>query len=94
MYDMKTQLKRYYRWRYSGPITVISLFVIGILTWYFITNDIPFYDKFTCPQMMEYKGGDYGVKDMPRYDKLLEKQKHSFDVEYDKCLDQGWKGKK
>ena len=91
--SLKVQIKRYYRWRYSGPITVFGGITLAIISWYFITDDIPFYDKFTCPQMMEYKAGDYGVSDMPRYLQLTEKQKNSFDLEYNKCLNQGWKGK-
>lgn len=90
---VSTQLKRWYRWRYSGPITVFSIIVVAIISWHFATADISFYDKFTCPQMMEYKAGDYRVIGEPRYIELTEHQRQGFDLEYKKCLSMGWNPK-
>lgn len=85
-----TSFKRWYRWRYSGPITVFSIILVAVLSWQVITSQIEFYDKFTCPQMMEYKNGDYGVYGEPRYTELTDQQKDKFDTDYNQCLEMGW----
>ncbi len=85
-----TQLKRWYRWRYSGPITVFSIIIVAVLSWQLVTNTIEFYDKFTCPQLMEYKNGDFGVSGMPDYEELSEQQKQKFSIGYNECLEMGW----
>lgn len=87
---VSTKIKRYYRWKYSGPVTVITCCLVAVLVWYGITSNIEFYDKFTCPQMMEYYNGDYGVMGEPRYSDLTEEQKQKYSVEYQRCVEMGW----
>ena len=87
---IKTQLKRYYRWRFSGPITIIGIFAIGIILWNYSTSQIQFWDKFTCPQMISYYE-DYHIRTgLPLYKDLPDDQKQKYSIEYRKCLEQGW----
>ena len=91
---ISTKLKRYYRWRYSGPVTIIALFAVGIISWHFMTSGIEFFDKFTCPQIMEYRAGDYSVGGQVRYNDLTDSQKEKYQVIYLECIDMGWMPKK
>lgn len=87
---IKTQLKRYYRWRFSGPITVIGAFVLAIITWNYITSSIDFYEKFTCPQMLDYYQDTHVRQGLPMYSDLTDSQKAEYESLMKPCVDQGW----
>ena len=88
---IKTQLKRYYRWRYSGPIIVIGGFALAILAWNLITSGIDFYEKFTCPQMLDYYQDNHVRVGLPMYSDLTEEQKAEYESLMKPCIDQGWR---
>lgn len=88
---IKTQLKRYYRWRFSGPITVITIFAIGFLAWHYMTENIIFFDKFTCPETLDYYKDEHRRQDVPKYSELTEEQKIKYDLQVQDCINQGWK---
>lgn len=84
------RLKRYYRWKYSGPITVISGFALAVLIWYVATNDIAFYDKFTCPQMIDYHQDKQRRVGVPTYYELSIDDQNRIDIEVKRCVEMGW----
>ena len=87
---IKVQLKRYYRWRYSGPITVIGSFALAFLAWHYITDSIDFYEKFTCPQMLDYYKDTHVRIGLPKYDQLTDEQKIEYESLMKPCIEQGW----
>ena len=87
---VSTQLKRYYRWKFSGPVTIICAFVIAILIWHFITENIKFFDKFTCPQMIDYYKDEHQRVDMPKYSELSVDDQKKIETERNRCVEMGW----
>ena len=90
MYSIKTQLKRWYRWRFSGPITIIGIFAIGIFAWNQITSNIDFFEKMTCPQMVDYYKDTHVREGMPMYSELTDAQKEKYESLMKPCIDAGW----
>jgi hypothetical protein len=54
---LKVQLKRFYRWKYSGWIVIPFLITVIWFAYDASTKQIDYFEKFTCPMVESFSKG-------------------------------------
>ena len=73
--------KKWYRWRYSGPITIIVIVILGFSGLYSWQDMLPFYNNWSCDTLVDYVNDVDVPAQYPKHDELSESehsQVHSF----------------
>jgi len=86
MNPVKRKIKDYYKWRYSGMITV-PIVVIGIfLALYYQTESLPFFNSWSCDTLIKYKTDENLPYDIIPYYDLTDDLKLVYDNMVKTCM--------
>lgn len=80
---MKTQLKRFYRWKYSGWIVIPFVIIIIWGAYDLSTKQLEFFDGFSCDMLSDFQKGI--IVRGHNISELDEKDLTHFNVILDEC---------
>jgi hypothetical protein len=84
-------LRRFYKWQYSGLITVPLVCGLILFAWFSYTGSLEFYDSFSCEGLMAYKINGVSLDGNPTYqDMNVENQTHYDSILEDCKVDGVW----
>ena len=80
---MKTQLKRFYRWKYSGWIVIPFIIALVWGVYDLSTKQLEFFDGFSCDMLSDF---EKGIKVRGHFiSELDDEQRKHFDVILTEC---------
>ena len=75
---MRNPLKKWYRWKYSGMITVPVVVILAIGLVYFQQSELEFFDSWNCDLLIDYRDKNMITSDYPTYLELSDEQKEYY----------------
>lgn len=83
-------LRKFYKWQYSGLITVPLVCGLILLAWFSYTGTLEFYDSFSCSGLMAYKINGVSLDGNPTYQEMSEESKIHYDEILEECKIDGY----
>jgi len=77
----------WYRWKYSGMVTVPILAVLIVVTLFYWESELEFFYTWDCDTIKNYMLDQNVTKDITPHDEITEKQHVKLHVIYQECLD-------
>ena len=87
MTKVTTHLKRYYRWRFSGIVTVPTVIALIIISWQFVVMDQEFFNAWSCDTLYDYVQDDRVPDRFPKHNELSEEQHNKLHLIIQECID-------
>lgn len=78
-------LRKWYRWKYSGLVTVPAICGLILIIWFSYTSTLEFYDSFSCNDLMAYKIIGISLDDNPTYNEMTHDNQHHYDEILEQC---------
>ena len=83
-------LRKWYRWKYSGLITVPLICGLILLAWFSYMETLEFYDAFSCDGLVTYKVVGEKLGDNPSYNDMTVENKLHYDEILADCKVDGY----
>ncbi len=75
----KNPLSRWYRWKYSGIITVGGMGVMILVGLQVLDNQGEFYDKWNCELLIDYRDKEMKSVNILQYNELTIEEQNRYD---------------
>jgi len=75
----KNPFKKWYRYKYSGFITVPVVLVLVLVAMYYYESQQEFFDSWNCDLLIDYKGNEMTTVGFPTYLEMTNEQKKYYD---------------
>jgi len=86
MNPVKKSLKKWYRWKYSGFITVISVVIFIIWSLMYSTDELEFFHIWDCETLIQYKTDENLPSNIIPYNQLTDMQLKNYENIVKDCM--------
>jgi hypothetical protein len=84
---MVSPITRWYKWRYSGIITVPTLVILIFAAVYYQQSQLEYFDNWSCETLTDYALGDDVPDRYPKHNEMTDNQHNKLHGYLQECQD-------